>query len=64
MINIIPQYSSENYSNGEVKVFDLMGRIVKQVPNIEWNKGSLVQIPFNEQHGLFIVEFRRDQTSR
>ena len=56
MINILPLSSTEDFSEGAVKVFDLMGRVVKQVPNVEWNAGTLVQIPLNEQHGIFMVE--------
>ena len=56
MINIVPLNSTEDFPEGEVKVFDLMGRIVKQVANIEWNAGTIVQIPLNDQHGIYIVE--------
>jgi len=41
---------------GEVKIYDLTGRIRKQLTNIEWHTESPVQIPFNEQPGIYIVE--------
>ncbi|MBK7712254.1 MAG: T9SS type A sorting domain-containing protein [Bacteroidales bacterium] len=45
-----------NSSKGEIKIFDLTGRIVKQINNVEWYEGTPVQVPCNELNGIYMVE--------
>lgn len=56
IVNVTPLNSTLNSEIGEVKIYDLTGRIVKHVKNIEWHEGSPVQIPCKGQQGVFIVE--------
>ncbi len=53
-INILP--SDDFGKESIVRIYDLTGRIVKQNDNLVFYKGSLLQIPFGEHQGIFIVE--------
>jgi hypothetical protein len=55
-INIMPVNSLLSGTRGEVKIFDSTGKLVKQVKNVEWYNGSLVQIPFSGSKGFYMVE--------
>jgi hypothetical protein len=55
-VNIIPLNSLLSGSKGEIKISDLTGRVVKEVKNVEWHEGSLVEIPCDLQKGIYIVE--------
>jgi hypothetical protein len=52
----MPLNSLLSGSKGEIKISDLTGRVVKEVKNVEWYEGSLVQVPYDEQKGIYIVE--------
>lgn len=56
IVNIIPMNTMVNSSKGEIKIFDLTGRIVKQINNVEWYEGTPVQVPCNELNGIYMVE--------
>lgn len=56
IVNIVPMNSMTDASKGEVKIYDLTGRIKKQLSNIEWHSQIPVQVQFNEQQGIYIVE--------
>ena len=58
IINIIPMNSQVSTTEGEIKIYDLTGRIVKQVNNVDLHEGSLVQIPLNKQQGIYMVEVK------
>ncbi len=55
-INILPADGFAGGSDGVVKIYDLTGRIIKQVKNIGMYEGTLVQIPFTGRQGVYIVE--------
>ena len=56
IINIMPMTSALSSAKGEIRLFDLTGRIVKQEYNIIWQEGNLIQLPCNNQHGVYMVE--------
>jgi len=56
VINILPSDDFKSVSNGIVKIYDLSGRVVRQSNNTGLYPGTLVQIPFNGQKGIYIVE--------
>jgi hypothetical protein len=55
-INILPPDDFASVSDGIVRIYNLTGRIVKQVNNIGLYGGSLLQIPFTGPQGVYIVE--------
>ena len=57
-INILPPNDINNGSKGVVKIYDLTGRTISELNNIEWNEGTLVQVPFTGKQGIYIVEAR------
>ena len=40
----------------KLKIYDLTGRIVKDVRNIVWQEGIPVQVSYNDKQGIFLVE--------
>ena len=56
VINILPSDDFKAVSNGIIKIYDLSGRVVRQSNNTGLYPGTLVQIPFNSQKGIYIVE--------
>jgi hypothetical protein len=59
-VNILSLTDEFNNIPGSVNIYDLTGRIVMQVSNVEWqNNGELRQINLNPaEQGLYIVEIK------
>jgi len=56
ILNVMPISSLLSGSKGEIKISDMTGRTVRQFKNIEWNEGSLIQIPCSDMQGIYMVE--------
>jgi hypothetical protein len=55
-INILPPDDMINASNSIIRIYDLTGRTIKQLTNIELNGKNLIQVPFSGFQGIYIVE--------
>jgi hypothetical protein len=62
-INILPPDDFAGVSDGIVRIYNLTGRIVKQVNSIGLYGGSLLQIPFTGHQGVYIVEIKSGLSS-
>jgi hypothetical protein len=58
LINLQTISESWDGKKGNVKLFDLTGRILKEQNNIVFSKNSLVQLPVGNSNGMIIVEVR------
>lgn len=55
-INVMPPDNLNSYSEGNIRIYDLTGKVVKQVNNVGLSRMNLVQIPFTGAQGIYIVE--------
>jgi hypothetical protein len=62
-INILPPDDFEGSPDGTVKIYNLTGRIVKQANGVGLFRGNLVQIPFTDKQGIYIVEIKSGLSS-
>ncbi len=56
MINIQTLSDNWNGVNGEIRIFDLTGKLMLIEKNREFNSGDLLQVPVNLQNGIYLVE--------
>jgi hypothetical protein len=56
ILNIQTLGDSWNGVKGEVKIFDITGKLMIVDKNNEFSKGDIKQIPFNSHNGVYLVE--------
>jgi hypothetical protein len=56
VVNIIPLGESLEGTHGEVRIYDLTGKILKQVSKVEWHTGMPLTVPFSQKNGIYLIE--------
>ena len=56
MLFIIPMKDGWDMKRGDIRIYDITGKLIRYEKNIEWHRGETKEIPLSATQGIYLVE--------